>query len=60
MREKGCRLLAWGAGAGGAALFFWRLGGGLAPLSPAAAQPVGAGLLLALLALAAHAGQRGS
>ncbi|MGN8938598.1 hypothetical protein [Bittarella sp. HCP28S3_D9] len=59
MKKRGHRLLAWGARVGGAALLFWRLGGGLFPLSLAAAQPIGAGLLLALLALAAHAGRQG-
>lgn len=59
MKKGGRRLLAWGAGIGGAALLFWRLGGGPSPLSLAAAQPIGAGLLLALLAMAAHAGRQG-
>lgn len=38
MKKRGRRLLAWGAGVGGATLLFWRLGGGLFPLSLAAPQ----------------------
>lgn len=59
MKKGGRRLLAWGVGVGGAALLFWRLRGDLSPLPLAAGQPIGTGLLLALLALAAHAGRQG-